>query len=253
MQNSPRRLRVRGPLAVLALLAAPCLEGADVGGVRALSTCGPPPPLAVMNAPAIVGAGSPNRVASVADITGAAYDWTITNGTITSGSGTSRVVFTAGTDTTTVLFLQVAITLNGCPYGGGFANVTVAPAGEAVQFYTTAPCRLVDTRGADAPALDAAGGPDRAFTLTGACGIPAEATAVSVNVTVVAGPGAGQLVIYAGDGTLPATSTINFGVGQTRANNAMLQLALDGTGSVKVHNGSAGGVDLVLDVNGYFE
>jgi hypothetical protein len=206
-----------------------------------------------MNAPAIVGAGSPNRLASVADITGAAYQWGITNGTITSGQGTAQVLFTAGTDTTTALYLQVAITLNGCPFGGGFANVTVAPAGEAVQFYATAPCRLVDTRAADSPALDAAGGPDRAFTLTGACGIPAGATAVAVNVTVLSGAGAGQLAIYAGDGSGPETSTIAFAASQTRANNAVVALASDGSGTIKVNNTSSAPVDFILDVSGYFE
>jgi hypothetical protein len=242
----------RSLVLLVSLAAARCLEGADARGVRLLTGCGPPPPLAVMNAPAVVGAFSPNRVASIADITGAVYAWTITNGTITSGLGTSQVVFTAGTAGVT-LSLSVAITLNGCPFGGGFANVTVAPAGEAVQFYTTAPCRLVDTRDADAPALDAAGGPDRAFTLTGACGIPPEATALSVNVTVVPGAGAGQLALYAGDGTLPETSTISFAAGQTRANNAVLPLAADGSGSIKVNNTSSAPVQFILDVNGYFE
>jgi len=62
----------------------------------------------------------------------------------------------------------------------------VAPAGEAVQFYGVTPCRLVDTRNAPGalggPALAAAGGSDRAFILTGVCGIPAGATSVSPNI-----------------------------------------------------------------------
>jgi hypothetical protein len=209
-----------------------------------------------MNAPSIVGAGSPNRIASVADITGAAYAWTITNGTITSGQGSSQIAFTAGTAGVT-LELTVAITLNGCPFGGGFADVTVAPVGQAVQFYALTPCRLVDTRGPDGPlggpALDAAGGPDRSFTVSSSCGIPREATSLSVNVTAVGGSGAGGLEIYPGDGALTGTSTISFSAGQTRANNAQIQIATDGSGTIKVDNASSGTVHLVLDVNGYFE
>jgi hypothetical protein len=243
---------MRRILAAFALLAAArCLEGADTRGARPLTVCGPPPPLAIMNAPTVVGAGSPNHLASVADITGAGYSWTITNGTITSGQGTARVLFTGGT-AGVLLHLQVDITQNGCPFGGGFADVTVAPSGQAVQFYTTAPCRLVDTRGADAPSLDVSGSPDRAFALGGLCGLPADATAVSANVTVVAGAGAGQLAIYPGDGTVPGTTTIAFSAGQTRANNAIVPLASDGSGTVKVNNSSAGFVQLILDVTGYF-
>ncbi|HTS02582.1 MAG TPA: hypothetical protein VMN04_08660 [Thermoanaerobaculia bacterium] len=258
MLNAPSGSRLRRLTGILAVLlaAAGSLEAADGRVVRPL-TCGPPPPLALMNAPSVVGAGSPNRIASVADITGGGYAWSITNGTIASGQGSNQIVFTAGTAGVT-LELTVAITLNGCPFGGGFANVTVAPAGQAVQFYTLTPCRLVDTRGPDGPlggpALDAAGGgPDRSFAVAGTCGIPPEATSLSVNVTAVGGSGPGDLEIYPGDGVPAGTSTISFAGGQTRANNAQVQLATDGSGTIKAANTSSGPVHLVLDVNGYFE
>ena len=218
-------------------------------------TCPPPPPLG-MNAPSIVGAGSPNRVASVALFGGAVYAWTITNGTITSGQGTNQITFTAGVAGTT-LTLTVTITLGACPFGGAFANVTVAPVGSAVQFYGVAPCRLLDTRSADGPlggpALGPSGSPDRAFILTGTCGIPAGATALSGNLTIVGATAQGSISIYRGDGSPTGTSMLNFNPGQTRAGNAFLQLALDGSGSVKANNASAGTVHLVLDVNGYFQ
>ena len=218
-------------------------------------TCPPPPPL-VMNAPSIVGEGSPNRVASVALIGGAVYAWTITNGTITSGQGTNQITFTAGVAGTT-LTLSVSLTVGACPFGGGFANVTVAPIGQAVQFYGVTPCRLVDTRNANGPlggpALAAAGAPDRSFVLTGSCGIPSGATAVSANLTVVNAPFGGALTVYRGDGSLPGTTSISFNPVRTRAGNAILQLSLDGSGAVKVSNSSAGPVSFVLDVNGYFQ
>ena len=119
------------------------------------------------------------------------------------------------------------------------------------------PCRVIDTRNPDGPlggpALAASGGPDRAFTLTGTCGIPAGATSVSANMTVVSPSAGGFLAIYRGDGALSGTSSINFNAGQTRANNALLQLALDSSGTVKVNNTAAGAVQFVLDVNGYFQ
>ncbi|MCM3878119.1 MAG: S8 family serine peptidase [Thermoanaerobaculia bacterium] len=215
--------------------------------------CPAPPPL-VVNAPSVVGAGSPNRVASVAPIAGAVYTWSITNGTITGGQGTNQITFTAGTAGTT-LTLTVNAIVGACSSGGGLLDITVAPVGSAVQFYTIMSCRLVDTRNANGPlggpALAAAGGPDRAFTLTGTCGIPAGATAVSANLTVVSAPAGGFLAIYRGDGAFSGTSSISFNAGKTRAGNALL--ALDGSGTVKVNNSAAGAVHIVLDANGYFQ
>jgi hypothetical protein len=91
-------------------------------------------------------------------------------------------------------------------------------------------------------------------TLAGApCGIPAGATSVSANVTVTQPVAPGHLTIYPADGTLPPTSVISFRTGQTRANNAILSLSSDGAGRVKVVNGAAGTVHVILDVNGYFQ
>jgi hypothetical protein len=208
-----------------------------------------------VTAPSVVGAGSPNRVASIAPIGGATYNWGITNGTITGGQGTTQVTFTAGA-AGTPLTLTVNATIGVCPAGGGFSNVTVAPAGAAVQFYTIVPCRIIDTRNADGPDAGPAlqiSGPDRVFPIAGGCGIPPDATSISANVAVVAPSFPGHLTIYPGDGVLPGTSSINFNVGQTRANNAILPLALGGAGTVKVHNASGAAVNFVLDVNGYFQ
>src|SRR5512135_2345084 len=225
--------------------------GLDTLGVS--GTCPIPPPLA-MSAPSEVGAGSPNRVASVASIPGATYDWSITDGTITGGQGTNQVTFTAGTPGT--LALHVSLTKDFCPYGGAFANVTVLPVGSAVQFYSLAPCRLIDTRNPTGPlggpALLPAPSPDRPFATAGVCGIPSDAQAVSLNVTVTNVQAGGTLLLYRGDGAPSLASSINFRPGVTRANNGLTQLALDGSGTFRVQNASAGTVDLVVDVNGYF-
>ena len=76
--------------------------------------------------------------------------------------------------------------------------------------------------------------------------------ALSVNVTVTNPLGRGYLSLYRGDGSLTGVYSISFSAGQTRANNAMLQLALDGSASFRVDNASPGTVDFILDVNGYF-
>jgi hypothetical protein len=125
------------------------------------------------------------------------------------------------------------------------------------DFHTVTPCRLADTRDpagpAGGPALGASS--TRGFPVTGGtCGIPSTALAVSVNLTAVQATAPGHLTLFPGDATSsPLASSVNFAAGQTRAGNAIVPLAADGTGTIKVKNGSAGTVHFVLDVNGYFE
>jgi YD repeat-containing protein len=129
------------------------------------------------------------------------------------------------------------------------------PPSGALSFFTLAPCRLVDTRNASGPlggpAL--AAGSQRFLPLTGHCGIPAGAKVISVNVTVTGPASSGFLSLYPGNALPLGTSNINFSTGQTRASNAIIQLASDGSGSVGVLNGASGTVHLILDVNGYFQ
>ncbi len=127
------------------------------------------------------------------------------------------------------------------------------PVSAATRFNPLAPCRVVDTRKAAGPL----GGPRiaaaglRAFTVTGSCGVPAGAVAVSVNVTTVGPAAGGDLVLYPnGMPSAPSASTISVRAGRTRANNALVYLASDG--SFLVRNSAPGALDLVVDVNGYF-
>ncbi len=122
------------------------------------------------------------------------------------------------------------------------------------RFYTVPPCRLLDTRQPqDGPAL--ASGATATLHLHGACGIPETAKAVAVNITVTQSTDAGHLTLSTGGAPVPAVSTINFGAGQTRANNAVLRLAGNATGrlAARAFLLDGGTVHLLLDVTGYFE
>jgi IPT/TIG domain/Metallo-peptidase family M12 len=163
---------------------------------------------------------------------------TITATTPAHAAGTVNVVVQSNAQTGTLT--------------NGYFYFTPAPPG---KFYTLSPCRLVDTRGAVAllggPALAASG--RRNFTLTSTCGVPTTAKAISVNLTVTGATAPGFVSLFPGDGIAPATSNINFATGQTRANNAVVLLATNGSGSLAVLNGAAGTVHFILDVNGYFQ
>jgi hypothetical protein len=142
----------------------------------------------------------------------------------------------------------VPLSLGGAVTGVDFMLGTISSA--ASGFFTVEPCRAVDTRGPDGPAL--AAGTERVFNLTGSCSGLYGARAVSLNVTVVGADAPGNLRLYAAGGSMPTTSTVNYAAGVTRANNAVI--ALNAQGGLAVYVGQASGsVHLVVDVNGYFQ
>jgi hypothetical protein len=125
----------------------------------------------------------------------------------------------------------------------------------ASRFVPVTPCRLLDTRnaaGADAAAPSLSANEERTISsaVLARCGIPAAARVLSVNVTAVHPAVPGDLAFYPGGTGWPGTSTISFSAGRVRANSALV--ALGSTAELTVRNGSAGAVDLVLDVCGYF-
>jgi len=125
-----------------------------------------------------------------------------------------------------------------------------------VPFIGITPCRVVDTRdpnkppGYGPPALSPGVANGRTFVLTGQCGITADdVQAVSLNITVTNTLGAGYIVLYPQDGTFPPVSTLNYGVGQTIANAAVVPLGTGG--AIRVVAGVSG-TDLIIDTNGYY-
>jgi len=122
------------------------------------------------------------------------------------------------------------------------------------DLFTVTPCRVIDTRNATGPYGGPAlsGGTVRTFVLGGQCGIPAGASAVSLNVTVTQSTAAGDVRLFAGGSTIPLVSTLNYGAGQTRANNATVTLGIGGDMTVRVDQ-AGGTVQFIADVNGYFQ
>ncbi len=159
------------------------------------------------------------------------------------------------TDGRVVLFTSGALDLAAGDWNGAndvFAWVPAPPS--TGDFFTTPPCRLIDTRQAgQGPAL--VNGVPVVVDVHGVCGIPATARAVAVNVTVLQGQGDGRLTLHPGNLSTPNTSTINFTAGQTLANNAILPLASNGEGTLGITPFVIGGgtVHVLVDVSGYFQ
>lgn len=157
-------------------------------------------------------------------------------------------------------FLFDVARMSGASSGAPPAPPAPAPGGTsgpvAASFHTLTPCRVFDSRSAGGPAAAApalSAGATRVLALAGRCGIPATAVALSTNVTAVAPASTGTLVLYPGDAAVPEAITVAFRAGRTRANNAFLKIAGDGSGTLGISNGASGSVDFVVDVNGYFE
>jgi len=80
------------------------------------------PPSAAINAPASVCANSSAGANIVSPVGGATYTWSVTNGSVTFGQGTSSIIFSAGT--TSPVSISVVASLGGCTSSGS-ASVAV--------------------------------------------------------------------------------------------------------------------------------
>jgi hypothetical protein len=215
----------------------------------------PPPPPSVTSVSPGSGStlgGTPITIGGASFVSGA----TVTIGGVAASSVVvvNATSITATTGVHAAGAVAVAVT-NPDAQTGSLTNgyLYVAPSAGS-NFYTLPPCRIVDTRNADGPLAGPALQPNatRLFVVTNACGVPSSAVSISVNATVVP-TGSGFLALYPGNGLFTGASTLSFSAGQVRANNALVLLATDGTGGVKVLNSSTAANHFILDVNGYFE
>ena len=119
-------------------------------------------------------------------------------------------------------------------------------------FHPIGPSRLVDTRSGQGATTLAMGVPQK-ITVRGLAGVPAEAVAVSGNLTVVGATQAGYVSLTPARVVVPTTSTINFPRGDTRANAVTVPLGADGALWVVYRAGtSAATSGLVFDITGYY-
>ncbi len=132
-------------------------------------------------------------------------------------------------------------------------NGYFAPASTSgsLSFYAVTPCRAADTRGA-AGSLGGplvSGGTARTFPIaSSSCGLPANAQAYSLNITVVPRRPLSYLTAWPAGQTQPLVSTLNSPDGGVVANAAIVPAGTGGGVSFFVTDDS----DVIVDVNGYF-
>lgn len=124
---------------------------------------------------------------------------------------------------------------------------------EDATYSTMAPARVLDSRPAIGIGLSGPFLPNapRKLTIAGSHGIPADAVAITGNLTVVGQTRAGYLSVTSESVVNPQTSTLNFPMGDTRANG--VSVPLNGTGGLWiVFKASGGATNVILDVTGYY-
>jgi PKD repeat protein len=119
-------------------------------------------------------------------------------------------------------------------------------------FGSLAPSRLLDTRfGVGAPKAPVAAGGTVHLQVLGRGGVPVSGvSAVVLNVTVTAPTKPGYLTVYGDGSARPGASNLNFVAGQTVPNLVIAPVGANG--KVDLYNGSAGTVQLIADVSGYY-
>ena len=127
---------------------------------------------------------------------------------------------------------------------GGVASATVTSSAPS-NFHPITSARVLDTRTVHIPV---AAGATYVADLTKA--LPVTASAVVLNLTVTDATGGGYVLAYPDGANRPNPgSTINFGKGQTVANNVTVAVT---DNKVDLYNASSGSVDLVADLEGYY-
>ena len=132
---------------------------------------------------------------------------------------------------------------------GYFANGT-----SGAMFHAVAPARVLDSRVAQGATLFHSQ-VRQPIAVGGQAGVPLDAVAVVGNLTVVGEtrPGYVTLAPSLTSGVEPSTSTINFPVGDTRANGVTLPLGAGGTLDAMYWSPAIDATThLVFDVTGYF-
>jgi hypothetical protein len=181
------------------------------------------------------------------------------SGVITAVSGSSITVTAPSEETGTV---DVTVTTPGGTSAASSADhyTFVAPVSPGAPFSPLAPVRICDTRAGNPSGLSGAAAQCNGLTIgTGGTrvvnvanasdsfGVPANATAVVLNVTVVNPSAPGFVTAYPTGAVLPVASNINYVGGEVVPN--LVEVGIGSGGDVSFYSSSQS--DLVVDVEGY--
>jgi spore germination protein YaaH len=113
------------------------------------------------------------------------------------------------------------------------------------------PARVLDSRFGNGLSGKFSAGVPRSFQVAGRGGVPANASAVTGNLTVTNQTRSGAAYLGPVPTANPGSSTLNFPLGDNRANGVTLALGAGGTLSA-TYLAASGTTDFIFDVTGYF-
>ncbi|MFL5681206.1 MAG: hypothetical protein ACJ77B_11465 [Chloroflexota bacterium] len=119
-------------------------------------------------------------------------------------------------------------------------------------YKTLAPVRVLDTRNGTGLTGKFTSSSSRTWTVAGLNGIPVGAAAITGNLTVTNQSAGGYVSLGPVATNTPTTSTLNFPVGDIRANGVTVKLAADGSLSATYVGKTASTTHVLLDVTGYY-
>lgn len=116
-------------------------------------------------------------------------------------------------------------------------------------YHPLAPARVLDTRFGTGLSGRFDPGQTRELSVTGAGGVPADASAVVLNVTVEGGTAASHLTVWPTGQTQPTASNLNWAAGETRPNAVKVKVGTGGKVSIRNNSGT---VHVIADVFGHY-
>ncbi|MFK0160019.1 PKD domain-containing protein [Streptomyces sp. NPDC090493] len=176
----------------------------------------------------------------------------------TTRPGTSTATFEPGRTATAETTVKVTPTGSVDVYNGSSGAVTVAVATVGLQshaqyadaYHPVTPARLLDTRtGTGGTRSPVAGGHSLTLSVGGTHGVPANATAVVLDVTATTTKASGGLTVATHGTSDSAVSGPYWTTGQTATTQVVIPVH---DGKVVLHNGSKGSANLVADLAGWY-
>jgi hypothetical protein len=172
----------------------------------------------------------------------------------------SNLNFTPGVVVPNAVIAKVGTNGQVCVFVSATTDLIVDVAGyfpATTSLQSINPARVLETRtGSGLTTIDGlqqGEGPRAAGSITsvqigGRATVPADASAVVLNVTVTNAQAPGYVAVYPCGTQIPTASNINFIAGDTAANLVIAKIGSNG--AVCIFNSA--GVDLIADINGYF-
>ena len=169
----------------------------------------------------------------------------------------SNLNYTAGSTVPNAVLAKIGANGNVCIYSQNATHLVVDVNGAfppSTSYEALNPARVLDTRqqptvdGQSSGAGIAAAGSVTTVKIAGRAGVPNDAGAVALNVTVTEPSVAGYASVYPCGTEPPTASSLNYTPGLTVPNAVLTKIGADGSVCIYTQNAA----HLIADVNGYF-